>query len=105
MLSMPGKIANRLLVQTWNSSAATSVRAWWRSMAGSCRLCAVWEPKNMKVMSATDAANATALEWQPNTIRFRYSLSYVKLFELAFRALQDTRPFDPERPVISGTQP
>lgn len=43
--------------------------------------------------------------WQPKTIRLRYSLSYVKLFEVAFSALEDTRPFDPERPPADDPQP
>ena len=44
-------------------------------------------------------------EWRPKTIGLRYSLSYVKLLEARFRALEDTRPFDPYRPRIHEPEP
>ena len=37
--------------------------------------------------------------WTSKVISFRYSLSYVKLFEVTFNALVDPRPFDPGRPL------
>src|SRR5262245_15569 len=39
--------------------------------------------------------------WQSKVISFRYSLSYVKLFEIRFKALEDPRPFEPDRPAAS----
>ena len=38
--------------------------------------------------------------WAAKVIGFRYSLSYVKLFEVTFRALEDPRPFQPDRPAV-----
>jgi hypothetical protein len=57
----------------------------------------------MNALPTTETANAPAL-WKSKTIHLRYSLSYVKLFEVAFHALEDARPFDPDRPVISTLQ-
>ncbi len=36
--------------------------------------------------------------WRSDVVRLRYSLSYLKLFEIRFTALRDTQPFDPNRP-------
>lgn len=38
--------------------------------------------------------------WRSKTIGFRYSLSYLKLFEITFTALDDPRPFEPDRPAV-----
>ena len=35
--------------------------------------------------------------WRSKQIALRYSVSYVKLFEVTFRALEDPEPFDPHR--------
>jgi hypothetical protein len=43
--------------------------------------------------------------WKSQTIRLRYSLSYVKLFEVAFKALQDPSAFDPQRELVTAVQP
>jgi GNAT acetyltransferase-like protein len=40
-------------------------------------------------------------EWQSRQIGFRYQLSYLKLFEINFTALDDARPFDPDRPAVA----
>jgi CelD/BcsL family acetyltransferase involved in cellulose biosynthesis len=54
-------------------------------------------------MNASPIADASASTvWKSKTIHLRYSLSYVKLFQVAFQALEDVRPFDPDRPVISN---
>ena len=48
------------------------------------------------VRQSPASATLPALEdWRSKTIGFRYSLSYVKLFEINFKALEDPRPFDP----------
>src|SRR5579871_2063978 len=52
----------------------------------------------MNALLETKAGNALA--WKSKTIHFRYSVSYLKLFQIPFRALEDTRPFDPDRPAI-----
>jgi hypothetical protein len=38
--------------------------------------------------------------WKAKVIGFRYSLSYVKLFEVRFNALEDPRPFAPDRQAV-----
>ena len=43
--------------------------------------------------------------WCSRTIGLRYSLSYVKLFEARFRAIEDPRPFDPDRPHVREPRP
>src|SRR5690349_21067665 len=43
--------------------------------------------------------------WMPRFISLRYSLSYVKLFEISFRALEDAFPFDPDRPRAATVEP
>jgi hypothetical protein len=57
------------------------------------------------MISASSTAPATELgvdraappvhSWRSKRIALRYSLSYLKLFEVGFRALEDPRPFDP----------
>jgi hypothetical protein len=54
--------------------------------------------------SAIDASGEKA-RWRAKKIQLRYSLSYIKLFELTFKALEDTRPFSPERPAANCGEP
>jgi hypothetical protein len=42
--------------------------------------------------------------WKARTIQLRYSLSYLKLFDVSFKALEDTRPFNPERRAMTGIE-
>jgi len=44
-------------------------------------------------------------EWNPKTIRLRYSLSDVKLFEVAFTALEESSSFSPDRRLASSVVP
>jgi CelD/BcsL family acetyltransferase involved in cellulose biosynthesis len=55
-------------------------------------------------MLQAQAANHTAnpLQLRPHTVALRYSLSYLKLFELKFNALENAHPFDPERPAFDN---
>jgi CelD/BcsL family acetyltransferase involved in cellulose biosynthesis len=55
----------------------------------------------MNAMPIAEGASAPTV-WRSRTIHLRYSLSYVKLIQVAFRAFEDVRPFDPDRPVISS---
>jgi hypothetical protein len=55
--------------------------------------------------SYVTASHTPLQDWKPKTIAFRYSLSYVKLFEVRFKALNDPRPFDPHRPVVDPVSP
>jgi hypothetical protein len=60
--------------------------------------------KTAAACAQTRSAELTNLQrngWKPKTIQFRYSLSYVKLFQLNFKALDDARPFDLHRPVAA----
>lgn len=51
--------------------------------------------------SCASTTGVSALEgWKPKVIGFRYSLSYVKLFEIKFKALEDPRPFNPDRQPV-----
>jgi Acetyltransferase (GNAT) domain len=47
--------------------------------------------------SGVERGLTTLATWKPDVVRLRYSLSYVKLFERTFKALQDGRSFDPDR--------
>jgi CelD/BcsL family acetyltransferase involved in cellulose biosynthesis len=57
-------------------------------------------------MTPTVAAPpGTINAFRPKTIGLRCSLSYVKLFEFKFKALEDVRPFDPARAPHDASQP
>jgi CelD/BcsL family acetyltransferase involved in cellulose biosynthesis len=51
------------------------------------------------------AAAGPVIEWKRKTVGLRYSLSYVKVFEARFEALEDGRPFDPRRPAVQQPAP
>jgi hypothetical protein len=55
--------------------------------------------------SAAAAADTPALDGsRSRVIGLRYSLSYVKLFEITFRALDDPRPFNPDYEPIDEVE-
>jgi CelD/BcsL family acetyltransferase involved in cellulose biosynthesis len=42
--------------------------------------------------------------WKPKPVQLRYSLSYVQLFAVSFKALEDPRPFNPDTPPVADAQ-
>jgi len=54
---------------------------------------------------AVNAFAADLAAWRSKVVGLRYSLSYLKLFEAKFRALEDPTPFDPAMPPVDSVQP
>src|SRR5258708_2353699 len=61
--------------------------------------------KHRALSELPEAAFQCMTGWKPKIIQLRYSVSYVKLFVLNFRALEDVRPFDPHRPAVTDARP
>jgi hypothetical protein len=59
-----------------------------------------------QLTNRVDSCRSTGIaEWNVRTIPLRYSISYLKLFEIRFKALMDPRPFNPNRPAVQSATP
>jgi hypothetical protein len=60
-------------------------------------------PQTVHPLESTDIKELA--RWKSKTVSLRYSLSYVKLFELQFKALEDPRSFNPDLPQVVDVEP
>lgn len=59
-----------------------------------------------QMIHSTEPIALKGLEgWRPTTVGLRFSISYLKLFEFKFKALEDPQTFDPNKPPVADVQP